>query len=140
MRKARLIYLLLLTIFVPILSVAADPATMSNIVGRWNDSETRSGEEFMFYSTGSFALTFPRTDVPVTKRLDGAYQLGSNTCNVGDANGNLWIVTGSIRCCYDAYFLADVLVLDIVGKTLGTGGMCKARTLKKQLSRKVGAS
>jgi len=131
------IHLLLCILLIPTLSVAADSASTPTIAGRWSDSESRSGDEFTFYGTGHFALTYQRKDVPVTKRLDGAYQLSNDVCNSGDAKGNLWIVAGSTRCCYKAYFLADTLVLDAVGNTISTiAGTCKARTLKKQLPKK----
>lgn len=136
MHRYRTICLLCLSIATQ-LSLAAESADAANIAGRWSDSESRSGEEFTFYSTGSFALTYQRKDLPVTKRLDGAYQLANDVCSAGDAKGNLWVVAGSTRCCYKAYFLADTLVLDAIGNSIDTiGGTCKARTLKKNIFKK----
>lgn len=105
-------YLIICLLYLSIgshLSLAAETANAATIAGRWSDSESRSGEEFTFYSTGSFALTYQRNDLPVTKRIDGAYQLANDICSAGDAKGNLWVLAGSTRCCYKAYFLAGTL-------------------------------
>lgn len=120
---------------------AAEQLNATAIAGRWADSDGGSGEEFAFYGGGKFAFTYQRRDLPVAKRLDGAYQLASDACSAGEAKGNLWIVTGSTRCCYKAYFMADALVLDAVGRSIDTiVGTCKARTLKRSIAKKKGES
>lgn len=135
MRCALLVCLLSLT-FVPN-ARAAEQLNAASIAGQWVDSKSGLREEFTFYSGGKFAFTYQRKDLPVAKRQDGAYELTNDICSAGEAKGNLWIVTGSTRCCYKAYFMADTLILDATARTIGTiMGTCGNRTLKRSTAKK----
>jgi hypothetical protein len=62
----------------------------------------------------------------------GAWTVSPDSCAVGTAKGNLYIQAGTERCCYNAYFLGNNLVLSALAQPVFVG-VCSDRVLINQV-------
>lgn len=107
--------------------------------GFWLDpSRSKYQEGWSFGADGDFArvavskVKDGKEVAPFFVRHEGAYKVGAGACNVGPAQGNLFIAEGSTRCCYSAYMLGKTLVLDEVRSGVSlTSPMCLGKTMKR---------
>ena len=91
------------------------PISSSDLFGTWVE---KSGDASFIFGDGyNFEYRVP----PNPKLLGdsgtdgkGIWTLGPGSCSVGDTKGNLYIQSGTSRCCHNAYFLGANLVLTAV--------------------------
>ena len=63
----------------------------------------------------------------------GIWTLAPDSCSVGSTKGNLYIQSGTDRCCHSAYFLGNNLVLTAIVRPQFIG-VCSDRVLVRQES------
>ena len=114
-------------------------STEASLKGKWSVPDSKTSEAFTFNAGQEFVwnYTFVKKDSKppesVSRQHEGAYTVGPSACSAGTEKGNLWVVQGSNRCCFNAHHMAKTLVLDQVrgGGAIFTMPLCESRTLKR---------
>jgi hypothetical protein len=96
-----------------------------DLIGAWSE---KAGEATYTFGDG---YNFEYRNTSAVEK--GVWTLATDNCAVGSTKGNLYIQAGTDRCCYNAYFLGDNLVLTALAKPVYTG-VCSDRVLVRQLS------
>lgn len=114
------------------------PLTEATLTGTWLVSGSKTKETLTFSGKNDFVYSFVRRkndgkDIPPTaQKSKGAYKLTAGACSAGQAQGNLWMVKESNRCCFSAYTMGTTLVLDeLRGSSVFTMPLCESKTLKR---------
>ncbi len=136
MLKAILVSCILSTAFAS--HAQLQPLTEATLTGTWQVSGSKSNEALTFSGKNDFVYSYVQKkkdgkDIPpTTQKSDGAYRLIAGACSAGQAQGNLWMVKESNRCCFSAYTMGTTLVLDEVrGSSIYTMPLCESKTLKR---------
>jgi hypothetical protein len=113
---------------------AASPLTSDAITGAWKE---KSGDATYTFGSG-YNFEFRRA--PNTRVQNdfgtvesGIWTIAPENCAVGSAKGNLYIQAGTERCCHNAYFLGNNLVLTAVVQPRFVG-VCSDRVLIREPS------
>ena len=96
-----------------------------DLAGAWSE---KSGEATYTFGDG---YNFEYRNKPSLEK--GVWTVAANNCAVGPNKGNLYIQAGTNRCCYNAYFLGENLVLTALATPVYTG-VCSDRVLVRQSS------
>ena len=113
---------------------AASPLTSDALTGVWKE---KSGDATYTFGSG-YDFEYRRAPNPRVQNDFGTVERGVWTiapenCAVGSAKGNLYIQAGTERCCYNAYFLGNNLVLTAVVQPRFVG-VCSDRVLTREPS------
>ena len=136
MAKAILVPCILATAFAS--HAQLQPLTEAALTGTWQVSGSKFKETLTFSGKNDFVYSYVQRkkdgkDIPPTaQKSEGAYKLTTGACSAGQAQGNLWMVKESNRCCFSAYTMGTTLVLDEVrGSSVFTMPLCESKTLKR---------
>lgn len=118
---------------------AQEAVSDASLRGTWMVGGSKFDESFTFAADGEFYYAYTQRkkdgkDIPpTTVRSEGAYKAAAGACSVGSAQGNVWVVRNSDRCCFNAYMMSKTLVLDEVkGGGLVGNLLCQSKTLKRE--------
>jgi hypothetical protein len=108
--------------------------TQSDLTGTWVE---KSGNATYVFGDG-YNFEFRRAPDPQMGGDFGTvgrgiWTLARDGCSVGSTKGNLYIQSGTDRCCHNAYFLGDNLVLTAIVRPQFIS-VCSDRVLTRQQS------
>lgn len=119
-------------------SNAQEAISEAALRGTWLVSGSSIKESLTFLPDGEFTTTHTQTKKdgkaipPLVRTGEGAYKLAPSACSMGQKTGNLWLVKESQRCCFVAYTIGKMLVLDeIQGSSSFPFSLCQSKTLKR---------
>lgn len=126
-------------ILLPIISTAQEPLSETTLRGTWFVSGSAIKESVNFLPGNEFTTAHTQTMKdgkkipPFVRTGEGAYKIAAGACSVGQEMGNLWMVKETQRCCFVAYRMGNMLVLDeIQGKNSFPLSLCSSKTLKRK--------
>jgi len=110
--------------------------TVESLTGSWKE---KSGNAiYIFGDAYNFEYHLapnPRVQKDLGFVQKGIWTLSTENCSVGQAKGNLYIQAGTDRCCHNAYFLGENLVLTALAPPT-FGGVCSDRVLIRDTGRR----
>jgi hypothetical protein len=110
------------------------PTTQDSLNGTWIEKAGRA--TYIFGDGYNFEFRLAPNPSPYVQGIStiekGIWTLAPDICSVGSSNGNLYIQSGTDRCCHKAVFYGSNLVLTAVAQPRFTG-VCSDRVLVRQV-------